>query len=279
MSGMPSTDALDELTDDELAEQAADRFWLHLEVESQDDGARGAVQLGERHVTPFDRLYGGSGTAIAAAMIEAATRRRLLWLTTQFVGVARRHDRLTLRAEVLAAGRRVSQVRVTAHLDGALVLHAVGAAGRHGPGIPDHTLPAMPRVPPPQDCPLIGPYSNPGQQNFFDLAERRDAGTDGAGHFWIRVSEASVARPALLGLAADIVPYQVMTAIGEPGAGTSLDNNVRVGARSRAEWVLVEGAPTQTVGGFGHGAVHLWSPDGALVGSGGQTAAMWRFGG
>jgi acyl-CoA thioesterase len=68
----------------------------------------------------------------------------------------------------------------------------------------------------------------------------------------------------------------VMEGIGEPGAGTSLDNTIRAGRPSDEEWILVEGLPELAVSGLGQGHARLWAMDGTLVGTASQTAALWR---
>ncbi|MDT3439349.1 MULTISPECIES: hypothetical protein [unclassified Pseudofrankia] len=51
---------------------------------------------------------------------------------------------------------------------------------------------------------------------------------------------------------------------------------VRIGSAPDSEWVLVDGTPEPAAGGYGHGSVRLWAPDGSLAGVGSQTAAL-RF--
>jgi acyl-CoA thioesterase len=67
-----------------------------------------------------------------------------------------------------------------------------------------------------------------------------------------------------------------MRELGERGAGTSLDNTIRIGAVTEGEWVLIDGLPELAAGGYGHGSVRLWSEDGLLLGTASQTAALWR---
>jgi acyl-CoA thioesterase len=220
-------------------------------------------------------MYGGAGTALASAAIEAAAGRRLAWVTTQFVGACGHGDRLDLKADVLAAGRRTSQVQVRAQAGSRLIFQALGAAGETGSDIPDRTVPRFPEVPLPADCPLMPVPPGPG---FFGLAEQRYAsgGTARSSRWWIRLPGQRLTRPALLGMAGDFVPGMVMRATGEPGAGTSLDNTIRVGIASGSEWVLIDGSPEQAAGGFGHGHVLLWGADGTLAGVASQSAALWR---
>ncbi|MFC5746354.1 acyl-CoA thioesterase [Actinomadura rugatobispora] len=259
---------------DEAAERAADREWLALKVDER--GETATVELGERHLAPFGRIYGGTGAALVSALIEASTGRRLLWATTQFVGACGEGDRLDLKADVVAAGRRTSQVRVTAHVGDELVLQALGASGEAGTDIPEGAVAEAPAVPPPADCPemeLAIPDGLPA--GFFGGIERRSV-DEGAHRWWMRLPDRPLARPALLGLAGDCLPPMVMRELGEPGAGTSLDLTVRVGVPSAAEWLLIDGRPDMAAGGYGHGRVRLWAEDGALVGTVAQTTALWR---
>jgi acyl-CoA thioesterase len=264
-------------TNDEAEQRRADREWLGLRWAA--DTHRATVTLGDRHVTHLGRMYGGAGTALAAASIEAAAERRLLWATVQFVASPRRGETLELRAEVLAAGRRSSQIRIDAYTGDTLVFHGVGAAGDPVTDIPDVTVPPTPAVPSPAQCAEIPPpVTAEFGSGFFGFAERRRVlSPDGPERWWMRVPGRLLTRPALLPLAADFVPALVMRAIGERGAGTSLDNTLRVGPASDSEWVLVDGAPEQSAGGYGHGGIRLWSAAGSLVATASQTAALWRM--
>ena len=63
------------------------------------------------------------------------------------------------------------------------------------------------------------------------------------------------------------------------GAGTSLDNTLRIGSLddAGAGWVLIDLRPHLASYGYGHGTVHLWTADGALLATGSQTASMIVF--
>jgi acyl-CoA thioesterase len=268
--------AVDEAVD-EAQERRADQELLGLDVSG--DGLRATVTLSEIHLSPFGRLYGGSGTSLASAVIEAAAQRRLAWVTTQFIGACGDGDRLVLRADVLAAGRQVSQVHVSAHAGSRLVFQAIGAAAEMAQDIPDGTVPAAPDVPLPGDCPVVPTPSSPrSRPGFFGIAEHRraDTGQDWSRRWWLRLPGHQLTRPALLAMAGDCVAPLVMRGIGLPGAGTSIDNTVRVGAPSSGEWVLIDGMPEQAASGLGHGHVRLWAADGTLAGAASQTTALWR---
>jgi acyl-CoA thioesterase len=73
---------------------------------------------------------------------------------------------------------------------------------------------------------------------------------------------------------ADQLPFTVAHLAGAPGAGSSLDNTLRVGPRTVCEWVLLELRPDLGARGYGHGSVWIWSPDGQLLAVGSQTSGM-----
>jgi acyl-CoA thioesterase len=265
----------DRASEVDACQRQADREWLGLEME--EDGRRAHVTLDELHMTPLDHLYGGMGLALTSALMEAATSRRLRWATTQFVSVPRLGDVLRLEADVVAQGRRTSQVRVTAHLGNDLTFQALGATGNDHESIRDGVMPVAPEVPAPDDCP---PYLPPLKRSgYLSFCEMRDAGrTDLEGpKWWMRFSGRPATRPALLGMLADVVPSIVMDAIGEKGSGSSLDNTIRVGFAPDGEWALLEGVPEQAAGGYGYGQVRIWGSDGSLAGTASQTAALWHW--
>jgi acyl-CoA thioesterase len=269
------------------AERRADRSWLGLEilesgVAGDGDGVattRASVVMAERHLTQLQRMYGGAGLSLVGALVEAATRRPLRWSTAQFVGSPRQGERLDLVAEVLAHGRRVSQVRVTGTVEGRVVLTGLAASGDDNPAVPDGTVRTMPAAPPPEGCrPVRLKFRPEAPPGFFGLAEMREFGEGPRLCFWMRFPGRPVTRPAMLPMVADSVPTMVMAALGRRGSGSSLDNTMRVGSAPDSEWVLVDGTPEQAAGGFGSGSVRLWAPDGSLAGVGSQTAALWFHG-
>ena len=64
---------------------------------------------------------------------------------------------------------------------------------------------------------------------------------------------------------------------GVEGAGTSLDNSLRLGEPADSEWVLLDLDAHVAVGGYGHGQVHLWAPDGRMLATGTQSARLFSF--
>jgi acyl-CoA thioesterase len=263
--------------------RAADRGFLGLAV---DDRGVGAVEVTYKLMSPRGSFYGGAGLAIACAMMEHATTRSTVWCTVQFVSGAEHGDRLEFRTDVVAHGHRTSQVRVTGSVDGRELLTAVGATGAAGDRI-TQTFAAMPPVSPVDECAPV-PWSfaseaSDASTTHFGVTEIREAvvhaGTEGSTTpsmaLWARLDGAPAWSPALLSYVADIVPMSIHRALGtrRPG-GMSLDNSIRVGPPVDTEWVLMALHPEAARDGYGHGTVHLWSPDGALLGTASQTFAL-----
>lgn len=264
---------------------AADRDFLGLALEG--DG-RSSFEL-TPGLARFDgRLYGGSAVAIAVAAAEAETGRAALWSTVQFVAFAELGAHLSCRTEVLASGRRVSQVRVTATEGERVVFVALGACADQRPDGFAGQFEVMPAYAPPDECPPFHPRSEApaafqhrtdGYQRVTDFRQAVRTGPKSPGGrmaLWACVRD-HVATPAMLGFLADMVPVSIARAGGRAGAGTSLDNTLRFGPRGEATWVLVDLDPHLAAGGYGHGTVHLWAPDGTLLATGSQTASMLLF--
>src|SRR5688500_19271968 len=98
-----------------------DLAWLGLE---RHDDARWSFELTPSLSRPDGKLYGGTGVAVMVAITEAETGRDALWSTVQFVGSAEVGERVDCRLEVLAQGRRTSQVRLTASVGDRIVLRS-----------------------------------------------------------------------------------------------------------------------------------------------------------
>jgi len=104
-----------------------------------------------------------------------------------------------------------------------------------------------------------------------------DAGPPGRVLLWARVVGEVETTAAKLAFLADMVPIAVCRAAGVQGAGTSLDNSLRVGRLVDTEWVLVELEAHAADAGYGYGVSHMWAPDGTLMATGSQTAKLFSF--
>ena len=255
-----------------VAGPQTDLEWLGLGKVA--DG-RWSFVLTEGLSRPDGKLYGGTGLAVVTATMEAETGRRAMWATAQFVSSGLTGDRFDCTVEVLASGRRSSQVRVTGHHGNRVVFAALGATGEPRTGPVEVQFGRMPDLPPPSDCPQWAPplvlerfWDRPG---WLGIVDARTAGEDGA--LWIRLDDRPLTRSALPFLA-DMLPSAVVRAAGHSGAGTSLDNTVRFGHEPEGAWLLVDVDPHMIASGYVHGAARLWSEQGRLLGVASQTAGL-----
>jgi acyl-CoA thioesterase len=260
-------------------DRLADRKFFGLTLDASGHGA--AFNVADAFSNPRGTFYGGAGVAVAVAMMEAATERRALWTTLQFLGEAWRGDRLELTTDVRAHGNRTSQVRVTALQGETEVFTAIGATGvaRDEPTL---TFERMPAVRPPDDCEPVTIVEDPNlERSRFAVTEHRVAAdpidlatTATQVAFWARVPGMS-ATPALLAYVGDAAALGLYHALDRgPTRATSLDNTLRVGPRVDTEWVLLDVRAHSFADGYGHGTVHLWSPGGTLLAMVSQTLAV-----
>lgn len=235
-----------------------------------------------RPLSRFDaKLYGGTGLAVVTAVIEAETGRDALWATVQFVASADAGEPIECVVEVLAEGRRTSQVRVTGTVGDRLVFAALGSAGLPRAGGLEVQVGVMPDVVPPEGSPRWKPKVpfplTDGNQGWLDLVDLHDVpGPALAMALWARMRDRPMSRSGL-GFIADMVPSAVVRAAGRAGGGTSLDNAIRFGPAPDTDWVLVDLDPHFASGGYAHGAARLWSPDGTLLAVASQTAVAIMF--
>ena len=250
-----------------------DLAWLGLE-------RSGEGQWSFELTPPLSRmdgnLYGGTGIAVTVAAMEAETTRDALWATVQFAGTAEIGERIECHVEVLAQGRRTSQVRLTGTTNGRVVLAAIGATGAHRDGPVELQIGTMPDVPGPDAAAPWGHAWREGGMppiGWLMLAEVREVelATDRFA-IWARMREHPPSR-ATLSFLADLVPSAVVRAAGFMGAGTSLDNAMRFGRFTDTDWVLVDFDPWFATGGYLHGGARLWAQDGTLLAFASQTAS------
>jgi acyl-CoA thioesterase len=250
-----------------------------LDVEVDEDGRRGRFELGPGLIRHDGALYGGTGLAVSVLAMAAATGRDVLWCTTQFVSQAQRGAVIEWSTEVLAEGRRASQVMVRAHHDEELVFTALGSVGTaRDDGLTGQYC-SMPAAARPEGA---ASWDSPGGVRFPDSwgvkidmrqAELAEPITDGTA-LWCRRRDGRPFTPAAIAFAADFVPLGIARAAGKVGAGSSLDNSLRFRPGESTEWILLELRGDFAFGGYGHGIVRVWAEDGTLVATGSQSAAM-----
>lgn len=228
--------------------------------------------------TPLSRFdgkfYGGTGLAVATALMEAETGRHAVWATVQFASTADTGDDIDCEVEILAGGRRTSQLRINAATSDGILFTGLGATGESRGGVLEAQFGAKPQVPRPDECQSWRPEialregHNRGWLSDMDIRQ-----VDGGMVYWMRMHDQPLTRAALAFMA-DVVPSGVVRAAGRAGAGRSLDNSIRLGPDPVGDWVLVDIDPHLISGGYVHGAARLWSTDGTLLGIASQTASL-----
>jgi acyl-CoA thioesterase len=257
----------------------------------------------ERLARMDGRLYGGTAIAVSIAAAELVSERPALWMTTQFVSTVDRDRVVDVHTEVLAAGRRTQQVRVTATApSGEVVFASLGATGRHRPGGIAGQFERCPRVTSPHEAgedwnPFtrlaaaagLDDVPRPPRSGFGLAIEMREAVVEdhpdpGPGRMcmWVRRHDRAPITAAVAAYIADMVPLGVAHALEAFVGGTSIDNTIRIGAfpsveEGATEWLLLDLRPHLAAGGYGHGEVHVWTEDGRLVATASQTASMFVF--
>jgi acyl-CoA thioesterase len=253
------------------------------------------------HLSRLDgKLYGGTAIAASVAAAEQVSDRPALWMTTQFVSTTGLGSRIDVRVEVLAPGHRTHQVKVTGSDEsGQVIFASLGATGRLAPDGLTGEFESRPEVGPPDSgevwsSPFVGMARGAGIDpdllplpvgvGFSAAVELRhpevihhpDPGP-GRVCVWARRTDGGPVTAAVAAYIADMVPMAVARAHGVVAMGTSLDNTIRIGAFTSAEWVLIDLRPHLAAGGYGHGVAHIWSESGQLMAIASQTAVMRPF--
>ncbi len=242
-----------------------------------------------RALARFDgKLFGGTAIAAAVALAEVETARPALWMTVQFIaGDTMIGDRFECTTEVLAEGRSAAQVRVTARVDGREIFCALGATAHRKEGRVEAAFEPFPLVTPhdeapPFQLPIPAALRREAAKALRNIEFRSAAPLPGSqaprAHLtiWARVP-GRPATPAVMSYLADMVPLSIARAASRAGGGSSIDNTMRFASSTGDEWVLLELDPHLASGGYGHGTVLVWSPDGELLATGSQTASMLLF--
>ena len=262
------------------ADRATDQEFLGMVVDGSTDAS---VEVTYRLMSPRGAFYGGAGVALACAMMEQTTGRDAVWTTVQFVSGAAHTDRIDLHADVVATGHRTSQVRVRAHTGGREVFTAVGATAAENDKV-SRNFASMPSVSAPEEC-TRAEWPSAADPGRDALRDHRGAGSSGARRRrrWRSAEHGPVgARRGPPGVDAGDArvrrrrrPDGVPPRAGQhqPG-GKSLDNSLRVGQRVDTDWVLLALHPEVANHGYAHGTVHLWAPDGTLMGTASQTFVL-----
>lgn len=270
-----------------------------LGLRKQGDEGRFGFSV-DNHLARMDGyLYGGTAIAVSMVTAELLTERATVWMTTQFVATAPPNAHISVLGEVLASGRRTSQVRVTGtDSNGETMFASLGATGHRKERGLEGAFEAMPTVSAPGDSKVMqslfeGVLRNAGYPDvppmpddlgFASVIEFREPVVElhpdpGPGRLcvWVRRRDRQSVSPAMVAYMADMVPLSVAHACDVVAGGISLDNSIRVGSFVESEWVLLDLRPHMVSGDYGHGAVHAWSEGGTLLATASQSASMMHF--
>jgi len=254
-----------------------------LGMEPTSDPLRWRLPVTPSVSTPGRFLYGGAGLAAGILAMEAATGRRTVWATAQYLTYAPTGSVLDLEVLPAAVGRTTTQARAVGRLGEQEVLTVNGALGWR-PFELSGTWVEAPVVPPPDACP-----EQQMPRGMIDSVhsrlERRVAsgrifseldGTPGnpRSAFWARVPGHLEPSAATLAVIGDYVSGGASQPLGVRTLGRSLDNTLRVAKLVPSEWVLCDIQMHAIANGFGHGLAHLWAEDGTLLGTASQSIGV-----
>lgn len=246
------------------------------------DAGRYRLEVTPDVATAASTIFGGAASAAVVATAQHAFGRPLIWAGIAFPSTAAVGETVEIATGAVTEGRRVTNGRVEATLDGSPVFTASVALGL--PGHDDLTgrWLAPRHAPALEDCAPRQPREGTADARVeFRPArirrgeERSRPSPDGDFAMWLRVPELEPGVPALAMLA-DYVNSFVGQALGERTTTKSLDNALRVVAAPTEQWVLLEVQIQAVEGGFAHGQGLVFSPHGELLAVAQQTTAARR---
>lgn len=247
-----------------------------------DDGRSGRFVLGPGLTRHDGALYGGTGLAASVLAMQAASGRDVIWCSTQFVSSPQAGAVIEWSVDVLAQGKRASQLLVRATAGGQVAFTALGSAGvGSDDGLTGQYVDA-PDAGRPEDAAPWSPLTTAlSAESWSKVIDLRDAppidGHPARSALWAGRRDGLPYTPVGIAFAADFVPLGVARSAGKLGAGSSLDNSMRFRPGStygEHGWVVLELQGDFASGGYGHGTVVVWSPAGELLATGSQSAAM-----
>lgn len=232
-------------------------------------------------------LFGGCGLAAGIDALESVTGRPVIWATAQYLAYTHVGQVIDLDVEIGAAGRQVTQARVTGRVESTEILTVNAALGERDEPARGQWV-VMPDVPPPGECPPRE-YRLPDRNSINQRLEMRTAigrtideldgrqSINGRSAMWARIPGLVQTSAAGLAVLGDWVPSGLGQAMGVPAGGNSLDNTLRVVDREPTDWVLLDIRADAIANGFGHGSVHIWSATGRLLATASQSVIYRRW--
>lgn len=235
---------------------------------------------------PF--LFGGVAFAACIEAMERAAQSPAIFASAQFIAAARAGDDLRIEPEIVADGRSVRQCRVTALCGDRPFLQVYGACGGQDAAAVAQG-PRMPIVAPPGACPerSVARLLSSNIQSLFEfrlaggeLPDRAgwtgEGDADGGGELlcWVRPRGGAAIDRRTMAVIADCAALALPGALGRQASGSSLDNMIRFVADPAEDWVLAAMRVDGVRGGLAHIATRLFSPDGTLLATAGQSMLL-----
>ena len=221
----------------------------------------------------YEFIMGGVAQAAAIEAAEIVSGKPLLWSTIQFVNAGLLNQSIDIEVELLGGGRSISQVLVTLTADGTVLQTMSGAlGGRQGT---ERQFVSMPKVAPPEDCPVKTDLDHNNDQDLIAQFERRmaiAAPDEGLGAMWIRSKDSHPISAGLLAITSDFM----LGLHPESFRGTSLDNTFRVFSTAPTEWILCVTQMSGFRDGAAMGVTHQFTQDGHLLSVSSQTGLLPR---
>jgi acyl-CoA thioesterase len=253
-----------------------------LGLEATDDPACWRLPITEGITGGRGALYGGCGLAAIIEASEGATGRPLTWAACQFVGGAEVPQVVELRVEILAEGRRVTQARVTGSVDRKVALAALVALGTREFPAQGQWGPPPVSVPPPEACPTrkMNEERRGGLRLRIDerVATGDPDGTlrsdNGRSFLWATLPGGVPACASALAIVGDAVSAGVAATLEDDLRARSIDNSIRVVQPKACDWVLIDTQVDGAADGLAHGSIRLWTPDGHLLATTGQSGLV-----
>jgi acyl-CoA thioesterase len=233
--------------------------------------------------TPGHFLFGGCGLGAAVSAMEQTCGRPAVWATAQYLSYARPPSIMDLDVIVPVSGKSNTQARVVAHVGDTEILTVNAALGARAMELSGQWV-TPPDVARPDDCDPVTRWSK--REGFIDsrvelrVAHGRwgmhDDGTPGDGRsvLWARIPEGVEMTAPMLAVIADWMPSGLSGALGRRAGGNSLDNTIRIHQLRPTEWVMCDIQVHAVHAGHGHGRMHLWSEDGALLATASQSVIV-----
>ncbi len=220
-----------------------------------------------------DRLFlmGGVSLASAICAMEQAADRPLIWAAAQFLSGGGPNDVVDIDVELPVIGGKITQARTTSRIGDRTVVTVTASLGGRDDRPTAVFLP-MPDVPAPQDCDEKKWLMESGE-NLHGRFERRSAyqsDSDGIERLWFRPTQQDPITPGLLAIVADFLAGGHSLAAGS----SSLDNTLRIHNIVQSEWILLDTQFSGFTSGAFHGHTHLFSQDGMLLATAGQTGML-----